>query len=197
MMLNRMLRASCVLLIALTAGCGSSPPSHFYTLDATATPRGAPSANYTVAINPVSIPTTVDRPQFVVQAGPNQVDVDEFNRWAGPLNESIARAVAGDLATLLGTAQVVLAPPTIVEPDYRVTVNVQRFEAFPGKSVLVDAVWVVRTTKSGATRSGHTLVQEPVQSQGFDSLAAGYSRALAKVSNDIAAAIRAESVQQP
>lgn len=194
---NWLLRISCVLLMALTAGCGSSPPSHFYTLESTATPGGDTTANYTVAVDPVTIPAAVDRPQMVVQAGSNQVAVDEFNRWAAPLNESIAHAIAGDLAALLGTPQVVLAPPTIVEPAYRVTLTVQRFEATPGKSVLVEAVWVVRATKGGMPQSGHTLAQIPVQSQGFDALAAGYSQALAKISSDIAAAIRVEAKPAP
>jgi uncharacterized protein len=193
MKLTWMPRSVCVLVITFTAGCGSSPPSHFYTLDATATPGGTPAANYAVAVEPVTIPASVDRPQMVVQAGPNQVGVDEFNRWAAPLSENIARVIAGNLSTLLGTSQVMLAPPTMLEPAYRVTVNVQRFEAVPGKSVLVEALWVVRVTKSGTAQSGHTLAEEPVQDQGFDALAAGYSKALAKVSSDIAIAIRTEA----
>jgi hypothetical protein len=42
----------------------------------------------------------VDQPEFVVQVAPNRVDVDEFNRWDAPLNDGIARAVAGDLIYL-------------------------------------------------------------------------------------------------
>ena len=54
-------------------------------------------------IGSVSVPATVDQPQFVVQVAANRVEVDEFNRWAAPLSDSIARAVAGDLAAQLGT----------------------------------------------------------------------------------------------
>jgi uncharacterized lipoprotein YmbA len=55
----------------------------------------------------------------VVQVTPNRVAVDEFNRWAGPLDESIARAVAGDLATQLGTPRVATAPATNFEATFR------------------------------------------------------------------------------
>src|SRR5215468_10622748 len=91
------------LIAALLSGCGGSAPSRFYTLDPTAVPEGAPAASYAVAVGPVSIPAAVDRPQFVVQSAPNRVSLDEFNRWAGPLDENIARVVAGNLSVLLGT----------------------------------------------------------------------------------------------
>ena len=80
----------------------------------------------------------------MVQVAPNRVEVDEFNRWAAPLNDSIARAVAGDLAVLLGTPDVAVAPLANFNPAYRVTIDVQRFESIQGEAVLVDAVWAVQ-----------------------------------------------------
>jgi hypothetical protein len=184
------------VLIAAT-GCGTSRPSHFYTLDSMASPEGAPAASYAVAVGPVSIPAAVDRPQFVVQAGPNRVAIDEFNRWAAPLDDSIARVVAGNLSALLGTPRVARASLANFDPAYRVTLDVQRFESIPGESALVDVVWAVRASAGGAMRSGRTVAREAAQGQGFDTLAAALSRALAKVSGDIAAAIRAEEDKHP
>jgi uncharacterized protein len=144
-------------------------------------------------VGPVSVPAAVDRPQFVVQAAPNRVDVDEFNRWAAPLNDSIAQAVAGDLVKLLGTPNVAAAPLANFDPAYRVTIEVQRFDSAPGQAALLEAVWTVRKASGGVTRSGRTVAREAVQGDGFDALAAAHSRALAKMSGDIAAAIRAEA----
>jgi uncharacterized lipoprotein YmbA len=183
---------SLALIAAAAAGCASTP-SRFYTLDSTATAEGAPVAHYAVQVGPVSVPGAVDRPQLVVQVAPNRVDIDEFNRWAAPLNESIARAVAGDLAVLLGTSDVAAGPIANFNPAYRVSIDVQRFDSIQGQSVLVDAVWAVHPTKGGNTRSGRTVARETVHGQGFDALAAAHSRALARVSADIAAAIRAAS----
>ena len=81
-------------------------------------------------------------------------------------------------------------------PDYRVTIDVQRFESVQGQAPTLEAVWTVRKTAGGETRSGRTVAREPVQGQGFDALAAAHSRALAKMSADIAAAIRAEAEQK-
>ena len=183
---------SIAFVAVFAAGCASSP-SKFYTLNATAKSDGAAAANYSVIVGPVSVPAEVDRPQFTVQVAPNQVTVDEFNRWAGPLNENIARVVAEDLSALLGTSQVSTLPLANFEPAYHVSIEIQQFESVPGKSVTVEAVWVVRKTEGKISQSGHTLATEPASGEGFDALAAAHSRAIAKVSSDIAAAIRAEA----
>jgi uncharacterized lipoprotein YmbA len=188
---------SIVFVATAVAGCGASATARFYTLNSTATAEGVPAASYAVAVGPVSVPASVDRPQFVVQVAPNRVDIDEFNRWAAPLNDSIARAVAGNLSVLLGTPDVAVVPLANFNPAYRVTIDVQRFESVPDEAVLVEAVWAVRKSAGGETRSGRTVARTPVQGAGFDALAAAYSRALAQVSGDIAAAIRAEAAEKP
>jgi uncharacterized lipoprotein YmbA len=185
---------SIAFVAVLAAGCASSP-SKFYTLNSTAKGDGTSTANYTVVVGPVSVPAEVDRPQFTVQVAPNQVAVDEFNRWAAPLNENIARVIAEDLTALLGTSQVSTASLANFAPDYHVSIEIQRFESVPGKSALVEAVWVVRKTSDKVSLSGHTLATEPVSGNDFDALAAAHSRGLAKVSTDIAAAIRSEADQ--
>jgi len=181
------------LMAAAASSCGTTAPSRFYTLGATAASDGTAPVNYPIMVGPVSVPGAVDRPQFVLQAAPNRVDVDEFNRWAAPLNDAIAQVVAGDLVNLLGTPNVAAAPMANFDPAYRVTIDVQRFESVPGQSALVEAVWTVRRTAGGETRSGRTVAREAVQGDGFDALAAAHSRALAKMSGDIAVAIRAEA----
>jgi uncharacterized lipoprotein YmbA len=186
---------TCVAVAA--AGCASSP-SRFYTLNSTATGDGSLAASYAVVVGPVSIPALVDRPQFMVQVAANRVEVDEFNRWAEPLNNNIASVIAGDLAALLGTPQVATAPLANFNPAYRVSVDIQRFESVRGKSVLVEAVWVVHQMKTGgATCSGRTVASEPTSGDSFDALAAAHSRALTKVSADIAAVIRTEADAKP
>jgi len=58
---------------------------------------------------------------------------------------------------------------------------------------VVDAVLTVRKAKGGATHSGRRVAREAVADSSFDALAAAHSRALARVSGDIAGAIRAEA----
>lgn len=193
MMASRLAHVLSVAFVAgAVTGCASAN-SRFYTLDSTAAPQGARPASYAVLVGPVSLPASVDRPQFVLQVAPNRVELDEFNRWAAPLDDSIARAVAGNLAVLLGTSRVAPAPFAYGVPDYQARIDVQRFEAVPGETVLVDAVWAVDTPKARAVRSGRTVARDRVEGPAFDALPAALSRALETVSSDIAAAIRAEA----
>jgi hypothetical protein len=190
-MSGRIVRWIPILLLA-TMGCASAP-SKFYALESTASASGGVSVRDAVIVGPVSIPAAVDRPEFVVQVAQNRVQVDEFNRWIAPLGDGIARTVSADLVALLGTTEVATAPLANFQPIYRVTIDVQRFESTQGEAALVEAVWVVRRTTSGAGRAGRTVAREPVQGEGFDALAAAHSRAIATLSGDIAAAIRSES----
>ena len=133
-------------LVVLGAGCASKP-SKFYTLSPTAEP-GEAKESFSVAVGPVSVPPMIDRPQMVVNVGPNQVGIDEFNRWASPLQSEIARVVAENLARKLGTQMVSVFPQaTSTGASYRVMIDVIRFESAPGKSVNLDSLWTVRGAK--------------------------------------------------
>jgi hypothetical protein len=178
---------ACVLLLA-AAGC-SSDPARFYTLSATATPA-AQRSNVAVAVGPVSVPAALDRPQIVVTSGANQVTFDEFNRWASPLQENVAHVVAENLAAMLGTSRVSLYTQTTdADVDYRVRIEVRSFESVPGKSASLIASWTVRRTKDGKSETGRTSASEAPGDASYDALAAAHSRALARLSQDIAQAV--------
>ena len=180
-----------LVLLALVAGCGSSPMSRFYRLSADAAP-GATSSSLSIVVGPVSVPAVVDRPQIVVSTGPNEVRLDEFNRWASPLQSDITRVVAENLAAMLGTPQVTLSTQaTGADSGYRAVIEVRRFDSIPGEAAALDAVWTVRRSKDGKTETGRTTAREPVQEKSYDALAAAHSRALARLSQDVAGAVRA------
>ncbi|MBL8393921.1 MAG: membrane integrity-associated transporter subunit PqiC [Candidatus Accumulibacter sp.] len=186
------------LAVAATLPGCASPSSQFYTLTASATvAEDAAAVSYAVAVDSITLPAAVDRPQWVVRKGPNRIVIDEFNRWAAPLATSIGQTLAENLGRLLGTPRVVSGPlAASFDPAYRVTVDIQRFESLPGEAATLDALWLVRrpTGVAGAI-SGRTMLYEPVHGAGYDALAAAHSRALARLSGDIATAIRAEASQ--
>lgn len=178
----------------LAAGCSTTPPSHFYTLSQSSSLASIPTpatSKLSVIVGPVSIPAIVDLPQIVVSTGPNQVTLDEYNRWASPLQNNISRVVAENLVVMLGTPRVSLFQQSLnASADYHVAIEVQSFESMPGDAAMLNAVWVVRRTKDGKAEIGRTTVREPVQEKGYDALAASHSRALGRMSEDIADAIR-------
>ena len=172
--------------MGFAAGCGTSPPSRFYTLSATATSTASPSTLF-VAVGPVTVPAVVDRPEFVVSTGPNELRIDDFNRWASPLQDNLSRAVAENLVAILGTPRVILFPqPLATDPDYRVAIEVRTFDSVQGNAAALDAVWTIRRAKDGKTQTGRTSAREKVTDSSYESLAAAHSRAVARLSQDIA-----------
>jgi len=168
-----------------TAGAG--------VLAASAGGPPAPAAPPTLAVGPVTLPELVDRPQLVVRVAANRVAILESQRWAEPLKSEIPRVVAEDLGRLLGPGRVSsYLQHAAAAPDCRVLLDIERFEAFPGDAVSVEAVWSLRRVSGGGSRTGRTQVREPVRGEGYDALVAAYSRALLAVSADLAAAIRGE-----
>ncbi|HCZ15715.1 MAG TPA: hypothetical protein DHV85_14240, partial [Candidatus Accumulibacter sp.] len=97
-----------------------------------------------------------------------------------------------NLARELGTARVwPYGQATRSSPDHQVLIDFQRFDSTLGEGVLIEALWTVRPAAGGAAKSGRSQVREPSAGAGFEALVAAHSRALARVSGDIAAAIRA------
>ena len=187
-------RLAAVILWALgmlIGGCVSSPESRYFTLNATMN-HAVESSSLSVVVGPVSVPAAVDRPQIVVSTGPNQVRVDDYNRWASPLQSNISRVVADNLGSILGTPRVTVFPQaSSATADYQAAVEVQSFGSALGEAATLDAVWTVRRIKDGKLRVGRTTVREPASEQGYDALAAAHSRAAARLSQDIAGAVRA------
>jgi uncharacterized lipoprotein YmbA len=178
-------------LLLMTA-CGTPPQERFFTL--TSEPPSPASFNSTspafvVVVGPVTVPDVVDRPQLVLRTSPSRVEIAEQARWAAPLKNEIARVVADHLAQLLpGAHTATSAERASGTPDYRVLIDVQRFESTPQEGATVQASWTVRN-RDGSALNGRSLVSEPAGA-GYDALVAAHSRALAAVSRDIAAAIR-------
>ncbi len=186
--------AIAALCVAAAAGCGTTPKAHFYTLSAVpvAVRSAAQSAaGYGVTVGPITVPEAVDRPQIVVRLSPSQVEISELHRWAAPLKSEIPRVIAEHLTRLLETARVWAYPGAAgLESDYRVLLDVERFDSTLGDGVAVDALWTVRRVSGGAPRSGRSSVRERTAGEGYDGLVAAHERALAAVSRDLAQAIR-------
>jgi uncharacterized lipoprotein YmbA len=180
----------------MLAGCASPLKERFYVLGASPMPAAAPGGlSYRVEVGPVTVPAAVDRPQIVLRVDANRVALQEQSRWAEPLKESIPRVVAGNLAVLLGDAQVATdAQDAAAAADCRVRIDIQRFDSVLGEAATLEVLWRVSLTGSGsgsgAATDGRFRIREPAGGQGYDALVAAHSRALASLSRDIAAEIR-------
>lgn len=182
-----------VVLALAVAGCGSSPTTRLYSLQAAASPKPdehRPESRLHIVIGPVALPERVDRPQIVTLTGEHSVHASDFNRWAEPLKVAFPRQLATDLGRELGSTRVrVQGQESAVEADLRIEVDVLRFEAALGESAVVEALWTLKR-KGEAPRSGRSFIRERLTADGYDALVAGLGRATAGVGRDLAAATR-------
>jgi len=189
-----MMRTLLLFAALVAAACGSTPKESYYTLSGT--PMRLPAAGasaLSVVVGPVAVPDAVDRSPMVVRTGPNEVSIDDLHRWVEPLKTGIPRALAELLMRELGTPRVVAGRSASgTAADYRVAVDVQRFESSFSEGATLDAVWTV-TPAQGAARSGRTFVQEAAPTRDHAGIAAAHRKALEKLAADIATAIRAKA----
>jgi len=186
-----------LLALVLLGGCAATQPARFYTLSGPPSPAAAASGP-SVVVGPVAIPAVVDRPEIVITVGENEVWLDEFNRWASPLADAVGLAATENLAALLGTPRVTLLAQSAsagADADFRVTIEVQRFESAPGSYALLDAVYSVRRTSDGRSISGRTTDRQSVSDKSYDALAAAHSRAVARLARDATDALRTLAAQ--
>jgi len=188
----------CCVMAVVVLGCASSTPSRFYTLSSTSTPALVPQANCSVSVGPISLPSFVNRPQIVIRTGPNQVSIGEFDRWASPLKDDIGRVVVENLISMLGTTQVtLLSRPAATDASYRVTIDVLCFDSELGKAAALDALWTVSSKQDGQSRRGRVTLTEATQGADYAALVAAHSRALGKLSAEIADTIRNFEIKKP
>lgn len=179
---------------SLLAACGTPAKLSYYTLTAQETARGsAPQASaLKIYVGPVTIPEGVDRPQMVVRTSPNQVRIEDLERWAEPLKAGIPRLVAETLGRQLAPSDVMTSRQSAtLDFDFRVALDIDRFDFSAGEGAAVDATWTIRGPKMAAAKTGHTRSREPAGGGDAQAMAAAQSRAVEKIASDIAEAIRA------
>jgi uncharacterized lipoprotein YmbA len=186
---SRLLLAAAAMLLA---SCGGSPvKENFYTLSGPQAPMPAASASpASIFVGPVTVPESVDRLPMVLRTAANQVEISDAHRWAEPLKASIPRVLAETLMREMATPNVrYTRAGSPLDADFRVAVEVQRFESSLTQGATVDALWTV-TPRQGKPRGGRSTVSEPAASADPGGVAAAHSRALERVGREIAAAMK-------
>lgn len=177
--------------LAVLAACGS-PPSRFYTLASgggSATVDRTASPAVLIDMRPVTVPSALARSQLVVHVNATQVKVLEDDRWASPLPDEIRTALLATATRQSGALDVHGLARTDGVPLYRISVQVQRFETWPGSHVLIDAVWSIQPSNAQETMTCHSIASQPV-SAGYDAIADGHRQALQRIATEIGRGIR-------
>jgi hypothetical protein len=188
-----------IALLILTGCLGAKGPSQqtkfyvlnsLYSLEKIETPV-AKTPNITIGVGPVDLPKYINRPHIVTRAIQNEIQIEEFERWAEPIDSNFFRVLADNLSILLQTDNIVSFPAKrSTKVDYQVAVTVTRFDGVVGKNALLRARWSIYG-ENGEKKliSKHSVYKQPVNGEELKDLVSAQSLALAHFSYDIAQAI--------
>ncbi|OPY76107.1 MAG: hypothetical protein A4E64_01658 [Syntrophorhabdus sp. PtaU1.Bin058] len=187
----------------LAAGCGTSAPSRFYTLNSlkSAGPVQGPAgenAETIVRIGPVNIPDYVDRPQIVTRTGQNEIRVAEFDRWGGSLRNDISRVLIEDLSSILAAGRITVVSWKQYAPGaYRVPLTISRLDVTPGGNLYLKVQWSI-IDKDGKTVAAirESDISRPVNGTEYSAAVIAISDALADLSREVAASIRSAAAKE-
>ena len=189
---------ACAMSLALAGCLGSSRPSRFYTLAPLQirNGQGGTPPDATLAIGPVEIPESIDRPQIVTRTGANELVVAEFDRWGGALDSEISGALVATVRDRLASQQIAVAPwrsaiLSSVGPSYRAAVSVSRFDGIPGQSVVLQGRWELIGQSGESLGVREATVTEKIDGAGYDALVAAMQRALVRFGQQMADSVAA------
>lgn len=185
-----------ICLVALgLAGClGSAPTTRFYQLESVAAkPATNPGLKSpTVLVREVRLPNYLDRPQIVTRDASHRLHIAEFDHWGGDLREDMTRVLVQNLGRILDSKQVFTAPVGVaVQPDYRLEVEVLRFEREVGGQVLLHARWwLSRGSDQTLLASDESSFSGNSASDSYPELVASMNTVYAELARVIAARVR-------
>ena len=180
-------------MATLLAGCigGGTKPSSFYSLSATAANQSANmvrSGGMSLRLGPFSFPDYLHRPNIITRSTDNIMVVDEFQRWAGSLEDDFHRILGTNLGSLLETGAISVYPAdSRVQARYIVQGEINTFEGILGEKVTLDIRWFVIDPVSEKTlASRQSVIIEPADGEDYASLVLAQSRAVGRLSREVA-----------
>ncbi|CAN5539515.1 PqiC family protein [soil metagenome] len=194
---SRLRRAASAMLVlataALVAACSTPAPTRFHSLlmppTSVDTPPADPQATQDAGpllyeFTPISIPSQVDQPQFVVRNPDDTLYVLEQERWIAPLADELHSSLSERLGRRF-KAQEARQQFVGQRASQRLQIDVLRFESLPGREVRIEASWSVRTLAE--TTIGVSCRSEIRQSvgPGYEAIAAGHRAALILLADEI------------
>jgi uncharacterized lipoprotein YmbA len=148
------LRATLLFAAALAAACASSPQPRYYRLVAQAIPAAA-ADDRAVIVGPFQLAEYLARPQIVAQADANRMTINDFDRWAEPLDANFQSVVAANVGRLLGSDRVLEFPAqTILKDARRVSGRVVRFDVDASGEAVLEVQWGIADATGGVQQSG-------------------------------------------
>jgi uncharacterized lipoprotein YmbA len=146
--LNKISSTAIILTILLCipgSGCsisGTTRPSQFYVLDATATPNANEAKNLHLGVGPILIPGYINRPQIATKSESAEIIYDEYARWAEPMDEMFARTLTQNITIASGSNSIINHPwSSNARLTNEITAKIIKFENNTDGDALLIVQW--------------------------------------------------------
>lgn len=149
------------------AACASTPPTRFYVLEPLPAP-GTASLNQEpkriIGVGPVALAALLERKQLVSRGQDGSIEISEQHQWAAPLKDNIVQTLTENLGILLPRDLVKAYPWSAYgRVDYRLLVDIIRFDATPGHAAGLEANWaVMKETDHSILKHGRANLSRPL-----------------------------------
>ena len=195
-MLNKLSNRFVMLCVScLLTACASTAPTNYYVLESLSQPplvtAHTTENNILIGIGPLSLPAVLDRDQIVTRTENNGIQIAEFDLWAAPLKDNVLAVLSKNVGTLQPNAIVRTYPwNAFGDVDYRVIVDISRFDTQLGKSANLEASWAIMEEKNHTIVSnGQTNIKQPLNDATYNSAAQALSKLLSDFSLQLSLAL--------
>jgi hypothetical protein len=181
------------VMVILVVACASSPRVSYYSLCIPAKqPVTTPTSTQAISVGPVILPDVLKQSQIATGGHDGRFQLAEYHRWSGEVDRDVARAIAEQLAARLGTQQVAIFPwDQQLDAAVRVQVDILFMGGELGKDATLQVRWTLVDAKSKATvATRYSALQETLASAGHAAWVAAQQRNVAKLGDEIAAAVK-------
>ena len=182
-----------VLLVAFwVAGCASTPETHFHTLVPTEplTPAEGvqPDKGPRIRMETIRVPEAVDQPQWMVRLPDESLVMLEQERWTSALPDELYNGLLQVLHERFGAVDA--RSMGAGSPQWRIRIDVSRFEMRPGLAAL-EATWSVTPLEAGAETLRCSSYYRESAEPGLAAIAAAHRRIVVRLGEAIGDTLRA------
>lgn len=177
-------------LLALS-GCNVIPPptadqTRYFVLTSPVPEKAeaadsSPNSGLRIGLRSIELPGYLKTPDIIVRRGSNELALEDFDRWAEPLDAGIARLVRDRLRQDAAVGRIYQEPfPLDADRDYDIAVSVRRCEGDPPGAAFEASVEISTAGSSPVLVARQTYVAPAAAWDGRD-----YGQLAALLSSDI------------
>ena len=193
-MANQHSKCLVLLIGTLLSGCLSSPPTQFYVLEPLSESPASvinTEKKSLIGVGPITIPALLERKQIITRLPDNSISIAEFHQWASPLKDNVTQVLTHNLATLQ-TGNLIRAYPWSAygAVDYRLIIDIIRFDTHPAQTVNFEANWAIMDEKSHTLLSnGRSRIEHRLPDPSYPSVVKALSKILSEFSGELSLAL--------